>query len=55
MVQKILDISRLGMRIITGKSLDILEGERLEVTFMLNDPGKSNVPGRQLSGKAVAG
>ncbi|MFO7911127.1 MAG: PilZ domain-containing protein [Desulfotignum sp.] len=40
---KILDISRLGMRIITGKSLDILEGERLEVTFMLNDPGKSNV------------
>jgi hypothetical protein len=40
---KILDISKLGLRIKTGKALNIMEGERLEITFMLDDPGKSTV------------
>ncbi|MFO7886057.1 MAG: PilZ domain-containing protein, partial [Desulfobacteraceae bacterium] len=40
---KILDISKFGMRIMTVKALNILEGERLDVTFIFDNPGKSSV------------
>ncbi len=40
---KILDISKFGLRVMAGKALNIIEGEHLEITFILNDPGKSTV------------
>lgn len=40
---RVLDISKLGMRILTERGLNIMEGERLSVKFILDDPRRSEV------------
>ena len=40
---KISDISKFGMRIITDRSLNIMEGENLVVNFVLDDQNRSEV------------
>lgn len=40
---KILDISRRGLKIKTGKAMDIQKGEKLVIDFILDDPGQSSV------------
>jgi hypothetical protein len=40
---KIVDISKLGMRIMTERPLNIMEGERLSVKFVLDNPRRSEV------------
>ena len=40
---KILDISRLGLKIRTEMEMDIQKGEKIIIDFILDDPGKSRV------------
>lgn len=40
---KVLDISRLGMKIRTLKALNIREGDRLVIDFILDDVNKSRI------------
>lgn len=40
---RILDISRLGLKIRTERALDIQKGEKFVIGFTLDDPGRSQV------------
>jgi hypothetical protein len=51
---KVLDMSRLGLKIRIEKALDIQKGEKILINFILDDPGESRVE-KEVLVKKVSG